>query len=157
MNVCQEHWDMMRAEIERLGLSHLVARDAEVASKRMKNQFVEKEGKATPANFDPLMDMFYNVGSNCMSFIESAGGSPLYSMVEGPEDVVDRKEFPRADEGATWPKCVICYLNLAHKLICKDGDCTLDKERGYDWVIGRAGKDAYDTAVNLGLLSAKGV
>lgn len=50
---CQPHWDQLRAEIERLGLSDWIAPSGEVAAEQMASQITT--GESTPVNYDPLM------------------------------------------------------------------------------------------------------
>lgn len=50
MKMCQPHWDAIRKEVERSGLSHLVAKDGRQA---MDNMVAEIEGRES--DFDPLM------------------------------------------------------------------------------------------------------
>ncbi len=53
MKICQSHWDLLRAEITKLGLSHLVARSADEA-----NGVVERalDGSYDSYDdFDPLL------------------------------------------------------------------------------------------------------
>jgi hypothetical protein len=51
----------------------------------------------------------------------------------------------------TWPRCPLCYLNLAHELTCTDRRCHLPKVAGYDWMLDRAVKDAVEKADELGV------
>lgn len=149
MKFCQDHWDALRAKIEERGLAGLVAPSGVIAAEQQKDQFeraLSGEQEATPANFDPLMSAHWAIASNAMSTI-----SPLYLMADGDEDPVEG--FGQKGEGRTWPRCPLCYLNLAHELTCKDARCTLDEKRGYDWMLDRAADEAKDKAVELGLVS----
>lgn len=127
MNFCQEHWTALREAIEERGLGDLIAPDGETAALQMADQLnrgARGEEVLTPVNY-------------AMNVIRQAGGNPLYSLMGGDEDPVD---LP-GGEGRTWPRCPLCYLNLAHELTCADPGCALDRERGYDWMIGRAADD----------------
>jgi len=143
MNMCQRHWDALRGEIDKRGLGHLVASSGQTAAQQMKDQLTK--GEATPVNFDPLMAAFLAIGSNAMQTISAAGANPLYLMTGGPEDSVE------GHPGRTWPKCSLCYLNLAHEISCSDTSCTLDREHGYDWMLSRAADDAKTQADALGM------
>lgn len=138
MNICQGHWDRLRELIEERDLGHLASQGGPVAAARLRDE-VER-GERTVANFDPLMAAFFAIGTNAMDYISRAGGSPLYLMAPPgtPEDPVELA----GGEGRTWPRCGLCYLNLAHELTCTEPRCTLDKQRGYDWMLERAADDA---------------
>jgi hypothetical protein len=69
--------------------------------------------------------------------VRDSGGDPLYLLAgppgETPEDPVTG--YP-GHEGKTWPRCGLCYVNLAHEVSCEG--CDLDTERGFDFFIGKA-------------------
>lgn len=133
MNVCDRHWQMLRDGVDAKGMGDLVTDQAIIAAKR--TALTVEQGKDTLASFDPLLFAFFNLGSNGMHMISAAGANPLYLMTEGPEDPI---EGPKG-EGRTWPKCVVCYMSIAHEITC-DGDprCTLDLVDGYDWMVDKA-------------------
>ncbi len=143
MNICQRHWDVLRGEIEEQGLDHLVGHGGELAVQQVKDQL--EKGEMTPVNFDPLIFAFLTIGNNAMQMISAAGANPLYLMTEGVEDHVE------GHPERTWPKCSICYLNLAHEISCSDTSCMLDREHGYDWMLKRAAEDARIKADELGM------
>lgn len=154
MRFCEEHWDALRERISARGLDHLVAADAPVAARQMKDQV--ESGEVSLRNFDPLMAAHWAIVNNAMDTISRAGGNALYLMSgdETPEDPVDEAQLSIARElgvevvdGLTWPRCPVCYLNLAHKLSC--GGCSLDQERGFDWMLDRAADDAKAKADEL--------
>lgn len=134
MKCCQTHWDALRAAIDARGLSHLIAPDGETAAAQVASELTDGP---MPTNYDPLMAAHWAVLGNATRVLSEAGSSPLYLMQgdDVPEDPVE------GHEGRTWPRCPLCYLNLAHELSCKDARCTLDQERGYDWMIDRAADD----------------
>ena len=137
MGMCVEHWEELKQEIKVRGLGDLIAPDGETAAAQAADQIQRAsrgEDPSTPANYDPLMSAYWAILSNAAKFL-GEGGNALYIMLDGPEDPI--KEFP-GHENETWPRCAICYLNLAHKLTCQDPECALDIERGYDWMIERA-------------------
>lgn len=140
MRFCQDHWDRLRAKIADRGIAHLIAPDGETAVAQVKDQL---ERSVTPVNFDPLMHAHWAIVDNAMTTVKRAGGSPLYLMTSGPEDPVD------GHEGRTWPRCPLCYINLAHEISCTDERCTLDQERGYDWMLDRAADEAKAQAERL--------
>lgn len=156
MRFCQDHWDALRQRISDRGLDHLVARGGAAAGRQMKDQL--ESGEVALRNFDPLMSAHWAIANNVMDVVSRAGGSPLYLMSadDVPEDPVDPVMIARArtrglevESGLTWPRCPLCYLNLAHKLTCSDRRCILDIEHGYDWMLDRAADDAKQKAGEL--------
>lgn len=139
MRFCQAHWDRLRAAIDERGLSHLVAPDGRVALEQIADQLKRAErGEEpdTPVNYDPLMAAHWAIVNNVMSAL---GPNALYLMTGGPEDQVEG--YGKKYEGRTWPRCPLCYINLAHEVSCKDARCQLPKEDGYDMWIDRAAND----------------
>jgi hypothetical protein len=67
-------------------------------------------------------------------------------MTQGEEEPC---ELP-GGEGRTWPKCSLCYLNLAHELTCTG--CDLPKINGFDYMLDRAADDSLAQAKKLGLM-----
>lgn len=151
MKFCQRHWDELRNKIDDRGLSHLVAKDGRTATRQMQQQVQERE--VTRESFDPLMAAHWAIAGNVMKFLDGAGMNPLYLMSGGDEDKVDARYGPKY-EGRTWPRCPLCYINLAHEVSCTDSKCTLPKENGYDWMLDRAADDALDTARRLKVVGA---
>lgn len=68
MKSCQPHWDKLRADIDKYGLSHLVPQDGFVAA-----QLLAKEisGEANPIDFDPLMSAYMQLTSAALNFVGS--------------------------------------------------------------------------------------
>lgn len=120
MKFCQPHWDALRGEIERRGLSRLVAKGGTAAAERMAREI---EGTAGPDDFDPLMAAHNLILNNAMDVCKRAGASPLVLMMPN-EDGSDR--------------CPLCFLNERHKEGCEIADCTFSYD---DW-IQRAAADA---------------
>lgn len=139
MKFCQDHWDRLRALIVDRGMDGLVARGGADATRRMIDEL--QAGRNTD-NFDPLMAAHWAIANNAMEHIARAGGNPLYLMGEGPEDPC--VGYGAENEGRTWPRCPLCYINLVHELTCKGGGCTLPRKGGYDWMLERAADDARD-------------
>ena len=133
MRFCQRHWDMMRAAVEARGMSSLVAQGGQAAIENIKD---ELERGSTTDNFDPLMAMHWNIATNLM---EKLGQSALYLLggPDTPEDPIDVDQLKSAAlknkyRGKTWPRCPICYANIAHEFSCTDKRCTLAIVDGYD-------------------------
>jgi hypothetical protein len=145
-----DHWNQLRAAIDSRGLTPFVARDGKVAIAQAAKQITEnRSGKDT---FDPLMGAHWAIAGNATDFMGRAGMNPLYLLSDGPEDPVDVKRAGAQYAGRTWPRCPLCYLNLAHELTCTDPKCGLDKQRGYDWMIERAADDSLAQAREYGLI-----
>lgn len=87
MRFCTCHWNSLRKAVDDRGMTHLVARSGEDA---VENQVAELEGRATPANWDPLMAAHWAIAGKVMdaighsqgpeaalAFFGSADGCPL--------------------------------------------------------------------------------
>lgn len=144
MNICQDHWDRLREKMKERGLENIGAMSPEVAVVQLIDQ-VEKD-EVTKTNFDPLMSAYFAIGANAMETISWAGGNPLYLITAGEEEPC---ELP-GGEGRTWPKCSLCYLNMAHELTCSG--CDLPKINGFDYMLDRAADDSLAKAKELGLV-----
>jgi hypothetical protein len=145
---CEDHWERLRVAIEDRGLAHLIAPDGAVAAEQMADQLKRAaagEEPGTAVNYDPLMAAHWAIANNVMTQL---GSNSLYLMGGGPEDPVTG-HGPKYD-GRTWPRCPLCYINLAHEVSCTDPACTLDKEHGYDWMIARAADDQAEHVAQLG-------
>lgn len=139
MGICQDHWGRLREKIAEAGLGSLVSESGEEAARIMVQSL--QGNKETVDNFDPMLNAYFNILNHGAEYVEQAGGSPLYIMFDGPEDPIDVTHYPGyAAEllGKTWPRCAICYLNLVHKITCKEMGCTLDKETGFDFMLDKA-------------------
>jgi hypothetical protein len=144
------HWEQLRKAIDDRGLTPFTAKDGKVAVAQLAKQV--QENRAGKDTFDPLMGAHWAIAGNAMRFLEGAGVNPLYLMAGGPEDPVDVSKAGEKYAGRTWPRCPLCYLNLAHELTCTHVKCGLDKERGYDWMIDRASDEALAQARQFGLV-----
>lgn len=77
MNMCQEHWDTLKAAIEARGLMQLVA----AGGKELVDHLVrEVEGKATVVDFEPLMGSASNLFRLAMGV---TGGRAMTPNAEG--------------------------------------------------------------------------
>lgn len=131
MQFCLRHWEMMRAAVEARGMTPLVAENGKSA---VNNVVDELQSGMSLDNFDPLMAMHWNISGNLM---DKLGPSALYLLGSGEEDVIDVDQIADAElktkyAGKTWPRCPICYINIAHEFSCGDSRCTLTKADGYD-------------------------
>lgn len=147
MQPCQTHWDALRKAIDDRNLSHLVAQGGEKAVRKIALELQQRE--VTKESFDPLLLAFFAISGNVMDTLGKAGMNPLYLLSNAPEDPVTG--WP-GYEGRTWPRCPLCYINLAHEVSCRDARCTLDRVHGYDWMIDRAADEAVERARALGLI-----
>lgn len=147
MRFCQDHWNQLRAAIDERGLTPFIAKNGEIAVQQVARQLQGDTGKAT---FDPLMSAHWAIAGNVNEFLASAHMNPLYLLSGGPEAPVEG--YP-GYEGRTWPRCPLCYINLAHEVSCTNQACRLPKVGGYDWMITRAADDALAQARNFGLVA----
>lgn len=137
MRFCQEHWDPLREAIDERGLMGFVPDNGEQAMKQMVDEM--ETGTTTVDNFDPLMGAHWAIATNAMKILGEQGGpQAVMYLMAGPDVPEDPVKGYDGYEGRTWPRCPLCYLNLAHEVSCNGEGCTLDKERGFDWMIGRA-------------------
>lgn len=143
MKFCDDHWERLRAAIDDRGLGDLVAQSGERAERNLASEI---EQGVSLVNFDPLMSAHWAIVSNAMATIGRAGASPVYLMAgeDVPEDPIDPTQVSHPDRvrGRSWPRCPLCYLNVAHELTCTDSRCELDEVGGYDWMIDRAADEA---------------
>jgi hypothetical protein len=146
LRFCQEHWDRLREAIQQRGLGDLIAQDGARAAENIKAQL---EGDRSIRSYDPLMDAHWAIVNNVFAVIDKAGGNPLYLMGDDktPEDPVEG--YGPEYDGRTWPRCPLCYLNLAHEMTCSDPRCALEQKDGYDWFIDRAADDQVARAQEL--------
>lgn len=149
MKFCEHHWSQLRARIDDRGLTHLIAKNGRVAVEQMAQQLQERD--VTKETFDPLMSAHWAIAGNVNEFLASAGMNPLYLLGGGEEDKVDARYGPKY-EGRTWPRCPLCYINLAHEVSCTDPKCRLPKEGGYDWMLDRAADESLQRARELKLV-----
>lgn len=145
MRFCQAHWDALREKIDEKGLSSLVSESGEEIARRTVREL--EEGEHTIDNYDPLMAAHWAIANNVMGIIADAGMNPLYLLSGGPEDPVEG--YDKKYLGRTWPRCPLCYINLAHEVSCKDPRCQLPKENGYDWMLERAAQEQVEVWESL--------
>jgi hypothetical protein len=133
---CQDHWDRLRRAIDQRGLSPLIHQGGEAIAEA---QMRELQGIDTAGDFDPLMSAHWAIAGNASQAMERGGANPLYLLTSGPEDPVDPALLKRAAsrgiviEGpVTWPRCPLCYVNLAHRLTCFDPKCEGDRVAAFD-------------------------
>lgn len=151
MKICEDHWLQMRAAVDARGLTPFVAKDGPTAVAQMLKDL--EHGESRRDTFDPLMSVHWACVNNAMIIMDGmAPGLSLYQIQSGPEDPVDASLAGEKFAGRTWPRCPICYLNLAHEINCRGGACRLDKEHGYDYFIDRAADDALQQAREYGLV-----
>ena len=93
MKMCQPHWDKLRDEIKRSGLSALVAESGQQAVSNMDS---ELNSGRTVDNFDPLMNAHWAIINNLA-------------------DIDPRILF--ADD------CPLCFANREHAERCVVADC----------------------------------
>ena len=96
MEFCQAHWDMLRENVKKEGLSDWVAPDAQTSMLQMRDEIERSEH--TKANYDPLMNCHNMILSRTLEMVG------LYCMTE---------EFG----------CPICFFNTKRT---DDGRCKCD-------------------------------
>lgn len=131
MKMCERHWAMMRAAVEARGMTPLVSDDGQSAVVKLVEEI--QQG-LTMDTFDPLMAMNWNIMGNLM---ETLGSASFYLLSSGPEDLIDVAQLTESDlqakyAGQTWPRCPICYANIAHEFSCREEKCMLSRVNGYD-------------------------
>ena len=152
MGFCQNHWSRLRVEIDKVGLGVLVSESGEEVAAKTAEQL--RSAEVTVDNYDPLMSAYFAILSNGGDMVKSAGGSPLYVMMDGDEDPMGpslsyyEPKFQLKYSGKTWPRCVICYLNIVHEMTCSG--CELPQETGFDWLIGKAAEEEVKRWKELG-------
>lgn len=134
MRFCQRHWDLMRAAVEARGLTPLVAQGGKAAVENIVDEL--KHGSNTD-NFDPLMAMHWNIATNLLEKLGQSAGYLMFGGPDDPEDPIDvtRLSDPALREkyrGKTWPRCPICYANIAHEFSCREARCALPRVDGFD-------------------------
>jgi hypothetical protein len=138
---CEEHWDRLRELVVDRGLEDLIQPSGERAAEAMAAELEEGQNIR---NFDPLMSAHWAILNNVLRVLGSRGMYLMENGDEMPEDPItpDHGQYAGEYVGQTWPRCPLCYLNIAHGISCTDPRCKLDKERGYDWMLERAVDDA---------------
>lgn len=143
MRFCQDHWDRLRQAIEDRGLGDLIASSGATVAQQVAQEL--EQGEASPTTYEPLMAAHMAILSNSIQILGQANpASVQYLMQDGetvPADPIDQERYPKAEDGATWPRCPLCYLGLAHELTCSDDGCSLPIKDGYAWMIERAADD----------------
>lgn len=66
MQMCQSHWEQLRADISKYGLDHLIAPDSKAAMEMLERQLKGEDG---PLDFDPLMAANNQLLSIAMDYI----------------------------------------------------------------------------------------
>jgi hypothetical protein len=146
---CEDHWKALQVELERRGLKGLVPDSGTAAALKMDDQLKKEE--VTPENFDPLMGAHWGITANVMQTLSQANPQAGLYLMAGDVEEDPVEGYGTAYAGRTWPRCPLCYLNLAHEVSCTDPRCKLPKETGYDWMVERAAEDQLATARRLGL------
>lgn len=132
MKFCQSHWDMLRAEIARVGLDKFGAKSGEQAIEMLKKQLEapsvsQREASST---FDPLMNAHWAIVNNCLPYL----GLQLFAAKE------DGTEH-----------CPLCMITEDHAKRCTITNCDVDKSHWDDWIV-RAVDDQLQKAKALGLV-----
>ncbi len=103
MNFCQPHWDRLRAEVDRRGLSGFLPDSGEQGASQL--QRAAEESEPSIDSFDPLMAANLAIFSAALSLV----GVVLMTPNE---------------DGS--PRCPLCYLQARHDEECTDEGCDFD-------------------------------
>lgn len=120
MKFCTDHWTMLRNEIDRVGLTALIAEGGEAAVKSMVSEL--SDGPSID-NFDPLMRAHNMIFSRAMDEIQGKyQQNPLMLMV-------DDAEHPE------WacPICAVMWCHDEHNRLCTQEGCDYPKD--FDWEV----------------------
>ena len=132
MKFCQSHWDMLRAEIARVGLDGLVPKDGQEAMAKMVKSLEHSNdnptGPGQVSTFDPLMGAHWAIVGNVMPYVGLALMAPK-------EDGTDR--------------CPLCFITEDHHQRCTVPHCKVTNWD--DWIV-RAVDDQLQKAKALGLV-----
>ena len=125
MKMCERHWGMLRAAIDRRGLTGLVAKSGEQACS---NVAADLQGTKNPrATFDPLMDAHFAIVNQVMGRVGLAVMAPN-------------------DDGSE--RCPLCFIQETHDKECQDPRCG-----SFDKWIDCASDDSLARAKELGLVA----
>ncbi|HEX5426602.1 MAG TPA: hypothetical protein VFW94_23845 [Candidatus Acidoferrales bacterium] len=126
MQMCQTHWDKLKARITEEGLMKFVSNSGEQAIEKTLQQSMGDDSNAT---YDPLMAANMAIWGNLLS------------------------QFGIGVMAADAPPCLLCFMDEAAKNGCGDPDCTRKHDSGMDW-IEYAVRDQVEEAKKRGLLSS---
>ena len=118
MKFCPEHWNALRDEVDRAGLSALIPDDGEAAMRAMVREM--NEGSSVDS-FDPLMIAHNLIWSRAMEDIKTRyQQNPLMLMAD-------------ADEHPEWacPVCALIWCHAEHDRLCEKPNCNYPRE--FDW------------------------
>lgn len=95
MRWCQGHWDGLKAEINRQGMSGLIPTDGNRMAENLQREI---DGEQSTDTFDPLMGAMMGMNAFMMGPV---GLGPMLFMMEG---------------------CPLCFVDDKHDELCKDGE-----------------------------------
>lgn len=102
MQFCTAHWEILKAEVNKLGLAEWVAPSGETAAMQIVNQW--ELGEVTPINYDPLMASHTMIMTRTFNIVGPAMFNPGFG-------------------------CPICFLNRSRTsegtCPCNNDDCGL--------------------------------
>lgn len=101
MQICKDHWQLMRDAVEERGLSGLIAKSSEAAMDNEVRQLEEAQAtgkvseKTVKETFDPLMSMHWHFTNDALR----CGGLYLMGEREGGGEYCPVCEFEKNAEG----------------------------------------------------------
>lgn len=127
VEMCQQHWDKLKAQVHEKGLSSLMADGPEEANARLER--IKRDDGYTIDNFEPLVYAMQAIVTN--------------AMAQDAAIVMTLSWYLSVDS------CPICGLNAIHDEHCDDDDCDMG-ENPFECWIDRAADDALETWQGLG-------
>ena len=118
MKFCLDHWDALRAEIDRVGLTSIIPENGEGA---MRSMVSELQDGPTVDNFDPLMRAHNMIFMRAMEEIKDRyAQNPLMLMAS-------------SEEHPEWacPICAWYWCHDEHNRLCTKENC--DWPVDFDW------------------------
>jgi hypothetical protein len=113
MRFCTDHWDRLREEIDKRGLTPMISGNGEEAARRQESEI--KEG-ATLANFDPLLGAHWLIVQHALEFL-------------GPRLLVPNEDGEH--------RCPLCFMRDEHDEHCANPTCDRPKGDDFqDWIEG---------------------
>jgi len=152
MKICQAHWAKMRAKIDALGLTHLIAADGKEAMDRAVRELeaAEEGTKPDKTDFDPLMAMTWSFTN---TVLERSGIGVMMQRSPEPDGMP-------ANDGDYCPLCIVRRDFDTHNTEtgrCGDPACTVKIEPGEqpwdEYWIEDCGNSMHTHAVSLGLVT----
>lgn len=159
MTICKPHWEAMRQKVDDLGLTFLIAKDAQECVERITEEIEAVEEGEEPKTFDPLMSMYFSFTNRV---VETVGVETF--MIPRDLGVADGMPENLNTDGQNCfcPLCIVRRDFNHHNTptgMCGDPECEIRVHKGEQpwdeqW-IDDAGTAMFKHAVKNGLLSVQ--